>query len=1054
MFENNNENNHIPYIQEHDIDAFLTEFNIPITFDHTFISSQLLEMHHHNNPQSRENIGLLLQRFLLSMEGDCYDDEHEAWLMAALESHIDQPQLRAGLDVLIKSQLTMMNHLNCYKALIINNQCNLELINILVLLDQCNPSQEDRSYAINHFCSVEMQQYALYHQSLTKLLTNYATEFLPINYDKTDILSLLYKVFRISKLDELESTINSITMNKRHRKSLIRLINDYQLSGEYSNTLNEILKTLNFHNTNFDGHFSYIHKIADDTHNYSTHETIINRFLEMGLNLKDNERIFMDFSEEAAAESAIKLIPLLSSFGIKPIKDKAVFIRSLYAAASLTNLLQPFLRLNLEKKALRFLLNQIASDEFTPYQSPMVISALFEKLSTMDTSQPIPTKTIKLLTNEILASQKPYTAGPLNKSTATRQLEALLKRMTSQSRDTISIQFNPYHGYLLKLGDEETIYLSQLLRLANFDHILLSTEEATSLGNMIINLDPDFLNIDRNICENHHLLSSLPYSVQMTLSHYTSYHYKNINRLFRGLPLDQSKKYQWLSPTMGRDNLLINFIAGCLVNWVASTAPELLRKSKNRKLIRDTLLLKHPSPEAALNQWRNNKIAYLQELARKRNAGEINEETHATLLGLASVIHELFPQYGVIDRAENLYQSEIEGELATEKRRLANPQFMPSVTSFSTFGSGSAYFARESDVRTKIETSNATRPIINRSEGEILIPMGTSFYYEKGIYLGKPCFIGREVRSPDLTPKGGYASSAALVHAYDRALSQPYQDHDAKIALNGTTISRPNHGLAHTFRVMHYIDLIVSYFALHACDSNFKSFCEMITFEELELLRIAAAFSVTGRESEISAKENLKRYDEFRASCALHVEEFLSLHPIPWMNTPLKDRLMHIVRWMGNPRYEKPLDGEPAINQHEDLTEREIRSYYHRILTVAHKLDLPRCFDPHQFEDAMHLCRELSSPSLSQMSDYKNLLTYAISLIRAHGNALRTNISMEGELFACYLPYTSPFEMVSTNLRQCREMADTVPALKFMDSPQKESQKHASTPDSPRKLRK
>ena len=102
------------------------------------------------------------------------------------------------------------------------------------------------------------------------------------------------------------------------------------------------------------------------------------------------------------------------------------------------------------------------------------------------------------------------------------------------------------------------------------------------------------------------------------------------------------------------------------------------------------------------------------------------------------------------------------------------------------------------------------------------------------------------------------------------------------------------------------------------------------------------------------------------------------------------------------------------------------RNFIHRILSIAHKLDLPRCFLPEEFDKAMAKCRELSTAGDLQQADYVRMIQYATDLITAHGSSLNTETTSTGKLQAANKNYTEPFEKVSKNLRQLREITETI----------------------------
>ena len=147
----------------------------------------------------------------------------------------------------------------------------------------------------------------------------------------------------------------------------------------------------------------------------------------------------------------------------------------------------------------------------------------------------------------------------------------------------------------------------------------------------------------------------------------------------------------------------------------------------------------------------------------------------------------------------------------------------------------------------------------------------------------------------------------------------------------------------------------------------------------------------------------------------------------------MRERMLDIVRWMGNPGYEQQYGDKPAINQHSDKKEREHRNFIHRILTLAHKLDLPRCYLPEQFHTAIQIALEHVTKSVEQQADCIRMIQYAINLIDVHGNCLYTNIDASGQLIECQKDYRAPFHLVSSNLRQLREISETIPYPKLTE---------------------
>ncbi|OGV41521.1 MAG: hypothetical protein A3F46_00270 [Legionellales bacterium RIFCSPHIGHO2_12_FULL_42_9] len=466
-----------------------------------------------------------------------------------------------------------------------------------------------------------------------------------------------------------------------------------------------------------------------------------------------------------------------------------------------------------------------------------------------------------------------------------------------------------------------------------------------------------------------------------------------------------------------------------MVNWSAAELPRKLLYSEERQLL-EKVILGVEERASVIKQIKGNSLNYEQRLQDKLSAGSISQEEHDKVAPLFPKLNTLFPSYGLVDRGENLDASEKDGEFCIKKRRIANSVFAPSVMSLSVLTNGSNYFNTPGTERTKIETDNSSRPVVNPEEGEILVPQGTSYLYTQNPNGG---FFAREINSPGIIPKGGYWSSTAIAEAYRNHLSQPYLQSPQQITIDGITIHRPNHGLAHEYRVMIYIDLVIDYFAHHAKNESFKSFCQFITEDEREWLRVAAAYSVTGRESEIAFNDNPALYDDYRKACTIHMEAFLAKYPPPSADETMRERLLDSVRWMGNPGYEHEHLDKPAINQHPDPHERQHRNFIHRILSLAHNVDLPRCYGPQQFNTAMEIAREHMTQSHEQQADYTRMIRYAIDLIDAHGNGLYMDITPSGELIACSKDYREPFHKVSSNLRQLREITETIPYPKLTE---------------------
>ncbi|MFO1258955.1 MAG: SidE phosphodiesterase domain-containing protein [Gammaproteobacteria bacterium] len=580
-------------------------------------------------------------------------------------------------------------------------------------------------------------------------------------------------------------------------------------------------------------------------------------------------------------------------------------------------------------------------------------------------------KDLELLINQ----QNILTEGPLGKSAATIELERILNLISTIDISEVRIKYNNIGHYIL-ITPSEKVNLSILLNNSNLTQFSLSTTISESgnirhsndtierLGKILEKLYPKWNAIDS--C--NPVVNLLPLAQQKAIEIYTSELYKNINKFFRGEALDPSTD-RLFSENNPETEHLICFILGCLLNDAVNAVPSLVA-----------------------NHQENNPSSKLLE-------------------------GYLAPENALLDRGEFLTPDII-------KMRLANPWILPATTSFSAHIQGSSYFHKSGTTRTKLENPRNLRPIINKSEDEIIFAQGEQVITSQGPgYL-----ITRLVNSPSLQQPDQRWSDSALASAFKYHLLKEYTEETSEITINGTKVFRPNHNAPHVLRVMKGIDLVLAYFIRHAKDPQFKIFCNSISKDEVEWLRVAAAFSITGRNSEISAGENLERYDQYRSASAEHFRLFVEKTKdlsIP-KNRAMAERMYNIIRYMGNPHYEQGQNNQLAINCISDDVERNIRNYNHRILSIAHKLDLPRCYSPTQFMESMQCCLNLSEFSTAQSEDFNQMVGYIIELIKEHGGHLSCDLGLDGQLGSVHRGYQDVFSKASTSLTTLYALSKSV----------------------------
>ncbi|MCH9770170.1 MAG: SidE phosphodiesterase domain-containing protein, partial [Gammaproteobacteria bacterium] len=524
---------------------------------------------------------------------------------------------------------------------------------------------------------------------------------------------------------------------------------------------------------------------------------------------------------------------------------------------------------------------------------------------------------------------------------------------------------------------------------------------------------------ERNkVLPKNRIFDALPTEAKDALTYYLANleHYEDLNRIFRGLP-----------PTNSNKNILGLFLCACLINWAAEAAKRSLLHLEERNIL-ENLVSRLGGQDKLLKM---TEVEYKQSILEMKQHGLISDEEYQVIENLFNELYLLFPSYTLLTRGELFDSDETGGHLAVEKQRLANPVHSAAITSISASTKGLSFFRKNDKTQwSKFETSHNTRPIANPVEAEVLLPHGLTLQYVKN---PDGDLIVREINSPDILPFGNYWSLSALAFAYEHYLSKPYSKAQTQqITINNILVYRPNHGLPHTYRVMKYLDMLRQYFAYHAKDPEFRAFCQKMSFSTHAWLLVTAAFSVTGRENEVSAIENITEYEAFKANSQKNMARFVEIYPHDSKNKQEQKSMLHIARWLGHPDYETTLKArKDAVLPNETKADEKIRFFNHRILNFAHKLDLVRCYSPKQFEYALASQRELIQESANQQAAYLGLIKYAIDLNRAHGNRLQTDISANNTLIQSNLYYHSPFEHVSHNLRQLREITNSVPELKL-----------------------
>ncbi|MBS0636265.1 MAG: hypothetical protein JSS12_02045, partial [Verrucomicrobia bacterium] len=600
--------------------------------------------------------------------------------------------------------------------------------------------------------------------------------------------------------------------------------------------------------------------------------------------------------------------------------------------------------------------------------------------------------------------------GPLNKNESTRRIEKLLEKLSDKTVFDKAKWVYENESYYVTLSDNSSYNLTLLIKNANLSHLTLSDSVITSIAALLKGCVVDSA---WNETSENPIVKLLPPAEQAAVNIYIMNYYKNINLLFRGEALDTKAEAITNTPSQ---LISANFLLGCLLNNAVNKLPHLVDELKPftyaqeewtelyASKLNDATLSPLERKMVAQEEWLKLYAATLQDspLVKKTVSQEEWVRVYAPTL-----------HHGTLVRKEALTKEDM-------TRRQANPWTFPALTSTSHLEDGTGWISRSKTTFTRIEGRGYC---INPSEGEILFSHGTQVVTKE---LQANEFVSKIVCSPTLEPSDSYWSDLALEYAWKNHLKHPYKEGNNIYQEGGIAIHRPNHGLAHTYRMKLKIDLVVTYFANHAKEKNFREFCQQLDNKKLEWLRISAAFCVSGRENETSALEDPERYKRYRQASTDNFNEFARTQKPIDNDKEMIERISDVVLYMGHPDYES------KINAAADQTERELRNFYFRILSMAHKLDLARCYTPSEYNDRMQYFKNHSLESSEQTRDMTEIVHYNCALLKAHGNAQSSDITFDGTIIACDEHYRTPFTEVSRSIKRLREVTDTVPRPQIM----------------------
>ena len=224
---------------------------------------------------------------------------------------------------------------------------------------------------------------------------------------------------------------------------------------------------------------------------------------------------------------------------------------------------------------------------------------------------------------------------------------------------------------------------------------------------------------------------------------------------------------------------------------------------------------------------------------------------------------------------------------------------------------------------------------------------------------------------------------AAAEYIYQHFLSKAYKLAPAEKfpkegAHNGVVIQRPNHALAHTIRTVLYIPAVITAYKFKHPTTKFDT--------EFENMQLVILFFVVGRESEASFKNDNVNYVKFKQTSAQAYKQFV---------TTYQDKFPSLKKLIVSgevERYKAFITGN--VGNHDDISQ---------VFTIAHNLDLLRCFNEQKFAVTRNAIRSLLGFVEGDVFGdqvVEGLLCYAKACLKQNGDyILPDNVSRNPEAF-------------------------------------------------------
>ena len=212
------------------------------------------------------------------------------------------------------------------------------------------------------------------------------------------------------------------------------------------------------------------------------------------------------------------------------------------------------------------------------------------------------------------------------------------------------------------------------------------------------------------------------------------------------------------------------------------------------------------------------------------------------------------------------------------------------------------------------------------------------------------------ILEPRLTPKLENLPKVfnlANTISINRSYPDPKDDIPFQVNKKNYTCYRPNHNGTHSYRQVRYLEVLLDFISKNGRQEA-KTFCEKLTEEQQVNLRLAAFFLRAGRADESSGPETRDQMKLRSFELYQHYASGMGINPQIIEDT--RDLILHSC----NPN---------KMLEYKDKSHWNPKAFLQTLLTLAHEIDLVRCFPNFEQRTKPSLVENLSGWVLDAKTD-------------------------------------------------------------------------------------